>query len=187
MDLNTFGGAKKKATKSTLTSVQVSLHGLLSMNLISLARMFHELMSRDRGDGCATEQPQGVGSEAYLNSTSQDSTPEDARKDDHNRGRSRQLVKHPGSFKSGDSPPPLLLYKRYSFTLSRLNDYRLFLIYEASQTLTPRTVSQLANSLFLNLSYAFLGDTETFTYGLQGLGGPAIDAKSGLEDSFFSA
>jgi hypothetical protein len=30
--------------------------------------MFHELLSRDRGDGCDTGQPQGVG-------------PEDARKD----------------------------------------------------------------------------------------------------------
>ncbi|PNV87149.1 MAG: hypothetical protein C0610_02975, partial [Desulfobacteraceae bacterium] len=51
---------------------------------------------RDRGDGCPTGQPQGVGSEAYLNSTSQGPTPEDARKDAHIRGRSRQLVKYPG-------------------------------------------------------------------------------------------
>ncbi len=58
--------------------------------------MFHELLSRDRGDGRATGQPQGVGSEAYLNSTSQGPTPEDARKDGHMRGRSRQLMKHPG-------------------------------------------------------------------------------------------
>jgi hypothetical protein len=36
-----------------------------------LARMFHELQSRDREDGRATGQPQGVGSEAYLNGTSQ--------------------------------------------------------------------------------------------------------------------
>jgi hypothetical protein len=36
-----------------------------------LARMFHELLSRDREDGRATWQPQGVGSEAYLNGTSQ--------------------------------------------------------------------------------------------------------------------
>ena len=43
------------------------------------ARLFHELVSRDREDGRATWQPQGVESEAYLNSTSQDSTPEDAR------------------------------------------------------------------------------------------------------------
>ena len=64
--------------------------------------MFHELSSRDRGEGCAcppsracslrrggraTWQPQGVGSEAYLSSTSQgepvlseaEGTPEDAR------------------------------------------------------------------------------------------------------------
>jgi hypothetical protein len=56
---------------------------------ILLAWMFHELSSRDRGEGCATGQTQGVGSEAYLNSTSQgepvlsevEGTPEDARKD----------------------------------------------------------------------------------------------------------
>ncbi len=41
--------------------------------------MFHELLSRGRGEGCATGQPQGVGSEVYLNSTPQDPTPEDAR------------------------------------------------------------------------------------------------------------
>ncbi len=73
--------------------------------------MFHELLSRDRGDGracppsraCslsrggrATGQPQGVGSEAYLNSTSQGPTPEDALKDSHILGCSRQLVKYPG-------------------------------------------------------------------------------------------
>jgi hypothetical protein len=53
----------------------------------SLAQIFHELQSRDRGDGCDTGQPQGVGFEAYLNSTSQgelvlsvaEGTPEDAR------------------------------------------------------------------------------------------------------------
>ncbi|MGB6928724.1 MAG: hypothetical protein WBH05_05840 [Syntrophobacteria bacterium] len=44
---------------------------------------------RDRGEGCATGQPQGVGPEAYLNSTSQGPTPEDARKDAHIHGRSR--------------------------------------------------------------------------------------------------
>ena len=54
-----------------------------------LARMFHELLSRDREDGSATGQPQGVESEAYLNGTSQGATPEDARKDGHIRGRSR--------------------------------------------------------------------------------------------------
>ncbi len=40
-------------------------------------------------DGRATGQPQGVGSEAYLNGTSQEPTPEDARKDAHVRGRSK--------------------------------------------------------------------------------------------------
>ena len=39
--------------------------------LISLARIFHELAFRDRADGCSTGQPQGLGPEAYLNSTSQ--------------------------------------------------------------------------------------------------------------------
>ncbi|MEJ2232913.1 MAG: hypothetical protein P8X67_03215 [Syntrophobacterales bacterium] len=37
------------------------------------------MLSRDREDGCTTGQPQGVESEAYLNGTSQGSTPEDAR------------------------------------------------------------------------------------------------------------
>ncbi|MGW8221692.1 MAG: hypothetical protein ACWGP1_06055, partial [Syntrophobacteria bacterium] len=55
----------------------------------SLARMFHELLSRDHQDGCATWQPQGVGSEAYLNGTSQEPTPEDARKSGHIHGRSK--------------------------------------------------------------------------------------------------
>ena len=41
--------------------------------------MFHELLSRDREDGRATRQPQGVGFEAYLNGTSQGPTLEDAR------------------------------------------------------------------------------------------------------------
>ena len=54
-----------------------------------LVRIFYELLSRDHKDGCATWQPQGVGSEAYLNGTSQGPTPEDARKDDHIRGRSK--------------------------------------------------------------------------------------------------
>ena len=50
--------------------------------------MFHELQSRDREDGRATGQPQGVGSEAYLNGASQGATPEDALKDAHIRGPS---------------------------------------------------------------------------------------------------
>ena len=62
-----------------------------------LARIFHKLLSRDHEDGRATGQPQGVGSEAYLNGTSQgepvlsvvEGTPEDARKDGHIRGRSK--------------------------------------------------------------------------------------------------
>ncbi len=45
--------------------------------------MFHRSTWRDREDGCATGKPQGVGSEAYLKSTSQVSSSEDAREDDH--------------------------------------------------------------------------------------------------------
>jgi hypothetical protein len=61
-----------------------------------LARMFHESMSRDREDECATGQPQGVGSEAYLDGTSQGPTPGDAPKDGHIRGRSKRFMKYPG-------------------------------------------------------------------------------------------
>jgi hypothetical protein len=38
----------------------------------------------------------GIGSEACLSGTSQGPTPEDARKDDHIRGRSKQFMKYPG-------------------------------------------------------------------------------------------
>ena len=54
-----------------------------------LARMLHELLSRDREDGSATGQPQGVGPEAHLNGTSQGATREDARKNGHIHGRSK--------------------------------------------------------------------------------------------------
>jgi len=54
-----------------------------------LARIFHELLSRDHEDGRATGHPQGVGSEAYLNGTSQGPTHEDARRDLHIRDRSK--------------------------------------------------------------------------------------------------
>ena len=60
------------------------------------AWMFHELVWRDRVNGRATGKPQGVGPEAYLNGTSQGPTPEDARKDDHIRCRSKLFMKHPG-------------------------------------------------------------------------------------------
>jgi hypothetical protein len=59
------------------------------MGPIKRVLTFHELQSRDREDGRATGQPQGVGPEAYLNGTSQGATPEDARKDAQTRGRSR--------------------------------------------------------------------------------------------------
>ena len=85
---------------------------------ILLARMFHELPSRDRADGCAPGQPQGIGSEAYLNGTSQGAIPEDARKDGHIRGRSRRFMIHPGLAK-------LILW--YSSLLSVIV-YEFFLI-----------------------------------------------------------
>jgi len=62
---------------------------LLPAASCQLARMFHELLSRDHEDGRATGKPQGFGPEAYLNGTSQGPTPEDARKDGHIRGRSK--------------------------------------------------------------------------------------------------
>jgi hypothetical protein len=55
----------------------------------TLARIMHETPSRDREDGRATGQPQGLGPEAYFFTTLQGSRPEDARKDSHIRGRSR--------------------------------------------------------------------------------------------------
>ena len=61
-----------------------------------LARIFHDSMSRDREDGRATGQSQGVGLEAYLDGTSQGPTSEDARKDGYIHGRSRRIVKYPG-------------------------------------------------------------------------------------------
>jgi hypothetical protein len=64
------------------------------------ARILHELLSRDHEDGRATGQLvpryRGIGSEAYLNGTSQGPTPEDARKDGHIRGRSKSFMKYPG-------------------------------------------------------------------------------------------
>jgi hypothetical protein len=61
----------------------------LHPSYLPLARIFDELLSRDHEGGLATGQPQGVGSEAYLNGTSQGPTPEDARKDGQIRGRSK--------------------------------------------------------------------------------------------------
>ncbi|MEJ2235774.1 MAG: hypothetical protein P8X67_17830 [Syntrophobacterales bacterium] len=61
-----------------------------------LTRIIHESVSRDREDGCATGQPQGIESEAYLNCTSQVSSPEDAREDGYIRGRSSRFMNYPG-------------------------------------------------------------------------------------------
>jgi hypothetical protein len=64
-------------------------YGLFLIASKVAAWILHELLSRDHEDGCATWQPQGVGSEAYLNGTSQGPTLEDGRKDGHIRGRSK--------------------------------------------------------------------------------------------------
>jgi hypothetical protein len=66
------------------------------LSIRRLAHIMHETPSRDRGDGRATGQPQGLGPEAYFISTSQGSRPEDARKDGHIRGRSRWFVHNVG-------------------------------------------------------------------------------------------
>jgi hypothetical protein len=85
--------------------------------------MSHELVSRGHEDGRTTVQPEGVGSEAYLNGTPQGPTPEDARLPAHRasgserrmailfalpalrsvpqagsqfRGRSKRFMRHPG-------------------------------------------------------------------------------------------
>ena len=63
--------------------------------LKSLARIFHELASRDRVDGHATGQSQGLGPEAYL-TVRRRAWPEDAGKDADIRGRSRPFMKYPG-------------------------------------------------------------------------------------------
>jgi hypothetical protein len=86
-------------------SPSMSSKSIFAILFPSLARIFHELLSRDREDGRATGQPQGVGSEVYLNGTSQEPTPEDARKDGHMLGRSRQFMEYPGSIKSAGRFP----------------------------------------------------------------------------------
>ena len=89
------GSIRVQDPGATKTHLPISLHhGEKQALLLALARIFHELASRDREYGCATGQPQGVGPKAYLNSTSQGPTPEDARKDTHIRGRSRPFMKY---------------------------------------------------------------------------------------------
>jgi len=62
----------------------------------NLARIIHELVLRDCEDERATVQPQGLESEAHLNSTSQGSRPEDAQKDVHIHSRSSRFMNYPG-------------------------------------------------------------------------------------------
>ena len=73
-------------------------HGHETFFANCLARMFHELLWRDREDtGVPPGNRRVVGPEAHLNGTSQgepvlseaEGTPEDARKDGHLRGRSK--------------------------------------------------------------------------------------------------
>jgi hypothetical protein len=56
----------------------------------------HGAASRDSADDHATGQPQGLGSEAYLNCTSQGPRTEDARKEGHIHCRSRRFVRNAG-------------------------------------------------------------------------------------------
>ncbi len=95
--VNTVIYGDKQVSKMTkrLTFQTEALPTRMSL-CITITRIFHELLSRDRGDGRATWQSQGVGSEAYLNGMSQEPTPEDARKDGHIRGCSKLFVKYPG-------------------------------------------------------------------------------------------
>jgi hypothetical protein len=60
------------------------------------ARIFHELTSRDSEDAFATGQPQELGPEAYLNSTSQGLRSEDSREEAHIRCRSRPFMEYAG-------------------------------------------------------------------------------------------
>ena len=58
--------------------------------------MIHDLSSRDREDGLATWQPQGLEPEGVLDSTSEGARPEDDRMEGHIRGRSRRIMNYPG-------------------------------------------------------------------------------------------
>ena len=85
------------------------------------ARIFHELLSRDHEDGRATWQPQGVGSEAYLNGNSQEPTPEYARKDGHICGRSKLFMEYPGSFAppwTGFRPSRIIEWSRLTWKIA---------------------------------------------------------------------
>ena len=62
----------KRLSRRNKDTLRISHKNRICQNsTLSLARIFHELLSRDREDGRATGQPQGVGPEAYLNGTSQ--------------------------------------------------------------------------------------------------------------------
>jgi len=79
-----------------MASKQIPEEPFFLLPLACQARMFDEFLSRDHEDGRATGSPQGVGPKAYLNGTSQDPTPEDAREDGHIQSLSKRFIKHPG-------------------------------------------------------------------------------------------
>ena len=60
------------------------------------ARIIHESVLRDCEDERATGQPQGLESEAYLNSTSEGSRSEDGQKDVHIHSRSSLFMNYSG-------------------------------------------------------------------------------------------
>jgi hypothetical protein len=90
----------------------------MALLLTGLARIFHELLSRDHetGNPLVADAACGAGLSGaerarirwachrataggwfpYLNGTSQGPTPEDARKDGHIRGSSKLFMKYPG-------------------------------------------------------------------------------------------
>jgi len=53
-------------------------------------------VARRAGHRATVPRYRGIASEAYLNGTSQEPTPEDARKDGHIQNRSKQFMKHAG-------------------------------------------------------------------------------------------
>ncbi|MEJ2236639.1 MAG: hypothetical protein P8X67_22275 [Syntrophobacterales bacterium] len=85
-------------SERTTIKWQNSLHFEDSLSAADCREL--QLVSQGRGDGCATRQPQGIGSESCLNGTSQgepvlsevEGTAEDARKDGHIRGRSHAVA-----------------------------------------------------------------------------------------------
>jgi len=63
-----------------LLTIYDPLHNILYQSLNRLAQIFHELGSLDREDRFGTWKPQNLEREEYLNSTSQEASSKDTRK-----------------------------------------------------------------------------------------------------------